>query len=328
MGRYYDINKTLSYGRLFNFVVGPRGAGKTYAFKDRAIRNFLKKGEQFVYLRRYDTELPAAEMRNYFDDIKTKYPDHEFKAFQGLFRIDGEIAGWYFPLSKAIMLKSIPFPNVTMIGFDEFIIDVGIYRYLPREVNTFLECYSTISRDRDVPAFFLSNAISFSNPYFVYFDLCLEEGQTLKLKGDISLELIRNDEYTEHMNNTRFGKLIAGTEYGNYNINNTFLRDTDTFVEKMTNACEYWTTVVVDGQEFGVFIDRIQELIFFTSKVDKNFKLRMAINSDDHDATTLLVRRSGSVILNMIVEYFLNGRVRFETIHIKNTCEKFIKKLL
>ena len=41
---YYDINKTLSYNTLFNFVVGPRGAGKTYAAKKRAISNFLKRG--------------------------------------------------------------------------------------------------------------------------------------------------------------------------------------------------------------------------------------------------------------------------------------------
>ena len=46
---YYDINKTLSYNTLFNFVVGPRGAGKTYAAKKRDIINFHKMGQQFDY---------------------------------------------------------------------------------------------------------------------------------------------------------------------------------------------------------------------------------------------------------------------------------------
>lgn len=40
---YYDIDKTLSKQRLFNFVVGPRGVGKTYGFKRRVIQNFLKR---------------------------------------------------------------------------------------------------------------------------------------------------------------------------------------------------------------------------------------------------------------------------------------------
>ena len=67
-------------------------------------------------------------MRNFFDDIMQEFPDHEFKADRGLFRIDKEVAGWYFPLSKAVMLKSMPFPNVTLIIFDEFIIGTGAYR--------------------------------------------------------------------------------------------------------------------------------------------------------------------------------------------------------
>ena len=144
---YYDPNKTLSRQRLFNFVVGARGCGKTYGAKKTVIKRFLKSGKQFVYLRRYETEMPAAEMLNFFDDVSVEFPDTEFKSYNGLFRINKQIAGWYFPLSKATMLKSIPFPNVDLIIFDEFIIEVGIYRYLPNEVRTFLECYSTISRD-------------------------------------------------------------------------------------------------------------------------------------------------------------------------------------
>ena len=209
---YYDPNKTLSKQRLFNFVIGARGCGKTYGAKRVAIQNFLRRGQQFVYLRRYETEMPAAEMRNFFDDIWYEFPDHEFKADRGLFRIDNEIAGWYFALSKATMLKSIPFPNVNLIIFDEFIIEVGVYHYLPNEVHTFLECYSTISRDRDITVLFLSNAITMTNPYFLYFKIGLEKGQTVKLTPFISLELIQNKHYEEHVKQTKFGQLIAETD--------------------------------------------------------------------------------------------------------------------
>ena len=54
---YWDINKSLSYNALFNFIVGNRGAGKTYGSKKYVINRFLKYGEQFVYIRRFKDEL-------------------------------------------------------------------------------------------------------------------------------------------------------------------------------------------------------------------------------------------------------------------------------
>ena len=54
---FWDINKSVSRNCLFNFIVGNRGAGKTYGAKKYVINRFLKTGEQFVYIRRYKEEL-------------------------------------------------------------------------------------------------------------------------------------------------------------------------------------------------------------------------------------------------------------------------------
>lgn len=166
---WYDINKTLSYNCLFNFVVGQRGVGKTYAAKKKAIKNYINKGEQFVYLRRYDTEIKASQMEKFFDDILCEFTDHSFGYVSGKFYIDEHVAGYAISLSRAAQYKSVPFPDVTLIIFDEFIIDRGLIRYLPNEVITFSEMYSTIARLRDVIVLFLSNAITFTNPYFLFF---------------------------------------------------------------------------------------------------------------------------------------------------------------
>lgn len=56
------------------------------------------------------------------------------------------------------------------IIFDEFIIDKGVYKYLPNEVEYFLDLYETISRLRDVKDLFLCT-ITQTNPYFIYFDI-------------------------------------------------------------------------------------------------------------------------------------------------------------
>lgn len=71
MSVFYDGYKTLTYNALFNFIIGNRGSGKTYWAKRWAINDFIKKGEQFIYLRRYKTELRT--IKNFFADISEEF---------------------------------------------------------------------------------------------------------------------------------------------------------------------------------------------------------------------------------------------------------------
>lgn len=324
---YFDANRTMSRQRLFNFVLGARGYGKTYGFKKHVIKNFIRRGEQFVYIRRYETELPAAEMKNFFDDVAVEFPDHDFKAGKGLLMIDGQVAGWYIALSKATMLKSIPFPNVTLIGFDEFIIEVGMHQYLPNEVRTFLECYSTISRDRDVPVLFLSNAISMNNPYFLYFDVKFENEQTVYLTEFISVEITRNKAFERHMSNTKFGRMIANTDYGKYAVQNKFLLDTDTFIEPMPPGCGYIATIVFSGKECGYYIAPECNKWYLSQNVDSTCKSRFTLDITDHTEETILSARNNITIQSMI-NRFCQGSLRFDTQATKNLCHSTLKRLV
>lgn len=324
---YYDPNKTLSRQRLFNFVVGARGVGKTYGCKKTVIKRFLRSGEQFVYIRRYDTEMPAAEMLNFFDDVSAEFPDVEFKSFHGLFKINGKIAGWYFPLSKATMLKSIPFPNVGLIIFDEFIIEVGLYRYLPNEVRTFLECYSTISRDRDVPVLFLSNAITMTNPYFLYFKINFEPGQTIKLLKHISVELIESKEYEKHISKTKFGELIADTEYGKYNIQNKFLLDTETFIQPMPVGASYICTFIAENRKFGFYVSPGDTLWFMSDKIDQTCTRQFALKFSEHDQNTVLAQKMNPHVRQLIDSY-CQGNLRFTTQEVKNVSTDILRRLI
>lgn len=324
---YYDPNKTLSRQRLFSFVIGARGVGKTYGAKKTVIKRFLKSGDQFVYLRRYETEMPAAEMINFFDDVSVEFPDVEFKSWNGLFKINNRIAGWYFPLSKATMLKSIPFPNVKLIIFDEFIIEVGIYKYLPNEVKTFLECYSTISRDRDVPVLFLSNAITMTNPYFLYFNIGLEPGQTVKLLKHISVELIQSKEYEEHVRNTRFGELIAGTDYGDYNISNKFLLDTSTFLEDLPLGARSVCTFNVANRNFGYYVNQEATRWYLSPKTDPTNPRKFALQINEHDTGTVLARRMNPHV-SLLVDSYCQGNLRFTTQEVKNIMTDILRRLI
>lgn len=54
---YYNYNKILSYNAFINFLIGERGVGKTYGASKMVVNKFIKKNEQFAYIRRYKSDL-------------------------------------------------------------------------------------------------------------------------------------------------------------------------------------------------------------------------------------------------------------------------------
>ena len=121
---WYDINKTLSYNCLFNFVIGNRGSGKTYGGKKRAIKQFLEKGHQFIYLRRFKEELDETA-DSYFNDIilNREFPNATIEYKNGCYFVNDRLAGYAMALTKAKDYKSISYPLVYLILFDEFLSD-------------------------------------------------------------------------------------------------------------------------------------------------------------------------------------------------------------
>lgn len=319
---YYDISNTLSYNALFNFVVGMRGVGKTYAFKRWAIRDFLKTGAEFIYVRRYAKEIEKKDLGKFFNDISVEFPDVKFDVKGKQFFINGIYAGEAIALSTAKVKKSVPFPKVNKICFDEFILDKGVYHYLPDEVTNFLELYSTIARQRDnVRVVFLSNALTVSNPYFTYFKITPPHGKKTiaRAKNDeILIEVIKDAEFTEAARKTRFGSIIDGTEYGAYNMENEFYRDNRNFVAKKTPGSEYYFTVRYNAVNYGVWVDYKEGLITVSLDVDPSNPRIYALTNDDHIPNALLMTGPKSIGLQTVVNMYAVGAVRFESIAIKN----------
>ena len=77
---YYDISKLLTYNRFLNIVIGQRGGGKTYQAKKLGIKNFINKGEKFIYLRRNKSDIKfKGKIEKFFDDMTEVFPNHELK---------------------------------------------------------------------------------------------------------------------------------------------------------------------------------------------------------------------------------------------------------
>ena len=333
MSVYYDGYQTLTYNALFNFIIGNRGSGKTFFGKRWAINDFLKNGNEFVYLRRYVKELN--KIKTFFNDVSEFYPNVKFEVKGRKFFINDKYAGEAMPLSTSKIEKSTSFPKVNKILFDEFIIDKGVYRYLTNEIDYFLEFYETIARTREVKVFFLANAITQTNPYFLYFGIELPYNKTRQTfyndgKGnytkkrqgrdpDILIELVANDEFIKMKEKTRFGKLIAGTDYFDYAVKNTFLRDSNEFIVKKQGTAKYRFLIVYKGQNLGVWIDTVNGYYLLSNSIDPSNKIMYSFTTDDHKTNTMLAKSINKLpLLRNLFDAFKNGFLRFESMDVKN----------
>lgn len=325
---WYDIGKTLTYNCLFNFVIGNRGCGKTYSAKKRAIKLFLEKGHQFVYLRRYKEELDETA-ESYFNDIilNGEFPEAVIEYRSGQYFVNDQLAGYAMALTKAKDYKSISYPLVYFIIFDEFLIeDNGYARYLKNEVKQFLNFYMSIDRYRGATVFFLANSVSMINPYTLYWNLTLPYGSNIVRRGDVLLQLVQDEEFIRERKQTRFGKLVAGTDFEQYAIENKFIMDSKTFIMKKTEKAQYYFTFIYQGEKYGIWVDYQAGKFFVSQDVDPSCRLIYSITVDDHSPNTLLLSSlSKAVFFKKFIDNYKLGNVYFESQKIKNITYEVIK---
>lgn len=218
--QYYSIRKMLkAYPEALYYVAyGERSNGKTYSVMEYCAEQYFKEREQFVYLRRWGEDIRRKHMMKMFDDISkdghiTRFSDGAYSQVtynNGQFvatginkdtmepYYDSETMGYAFDLNSVEHFKSIPFPKVTTIVFDEFISRRG---YLPGEFIFFMNAISTIVRSRNnVKIFMLGNTVNKFCPYFKEMGLTHVKDQK---EGTIDLYTYSNNglqvavEYTE-----------------------------------------------------------------------------------------------------------------------------------
>lgn len=320
-GVHWSSHDLLTRGAMWNYAIGGRGVGKTYDAKVKRTKHFLKTGKQFIYLRRYETEF--ADKGELFQDVLDEFPGYEFKV-EGMRayirkapksekqRVPWRCFCFLVALSTTVGKKSVPYPDVDYIIFDEFIIDKGFIRYIFNEVKIFLEFYNTVDRFTDrVRVLFLANAISVVNPYFVYFRLKPRKGTRFcsSMEGYHCCELIESRAYAERVSATRFGKMIAGTDYYNYAVANRFTNDESAFIASKPARAKFQYAVVFDGKPLGFWKDFEENRYYVAEKVPKNGR-RYVITKADQSPDLLMVEKS-SPLLKAIKKLYMIGGVYF-----------------
>jgi hypothetical protein len=308
-------------------VIGARGIGKSYGWKKYPIQRFLKHGEQMIYLRRYKGELK--KITNYFNDIASEFPDHEFKVKGRQMFIDGKLFGWAIPLSAWQSEKSNAYPNVTTIIFDEFIREKDKSGYLPNEVGALLNLMDTVFRTRDnVRCVCLSNSVSVVNPYFLYFNIAPDINKRFNANDNIVIEIPESRDFAEERRKTKFGRLIDGTEYGDMSLDNEFTGDSSIFIERRSKESKFVFSVVYNGLTMGVWIDVNRGLMYLSPEHDPTSKNVFALTTDDlNESTMLMLQWKNNYYLKKLVSSFMNGILRFDNQVYRNIGYEMFKKM-
>lgn len=323
---YYNYGQLLSYNAGYNCVAGGRGIGKSFGIKERSIKDWFKKREQFFYLRRYKDEIGKSAPL-FFDDIAHKFPFADFRVRGGVAesasaetrgqkKREWSVLGYFGALSVGQQYKSVPFPAVTKLIYDEFIIEKGNTVYLRDEVTAFNNFFNTVDRYQDkTKAFLLANAVSMDNPFFVEWHVRPDEGREWQTfhDGFIVVHLPDSDKFQAEVANTRFGQFLmkSSPEYAEYAISNKFADANAELVESKTADAKYRFTLETQRQTFGCWFDLGLGRWYITRKRPRgNERVFTLERSNMGEGKTYL--EFGSKPLGALRTAFNHGRVWFD----------------
>ena len=337
--KWYNWDKIYSYNATMNFLVGMRGVGKTYGWKKKAIQAAIRKGEEFMYVRRYKDELKVSK-DTFFSDLtaNNEFPDWDFRAYGAVAQMapastrddkkrPWKIIGHFVALSTQGNIRSVSYPLVTNIGFDEFIIEKGSIRYMSNEVHAFLNLYSTVDRNQDkTKVFFMANSVSIMNPYFLYWDIKPDQFLefTLLHDGYMLVHLVEAAEFSDQVYETKFGKFIQGSEFGDFAVANEFADNNDNLLNVKGASARYTYTIESKLGTFSVWIDWIAGKYYVQEKRPKQEIMFTILPERMSEGKTLL--SYSDKVMQSLRTAFRNGNTYFDTPKSRNAFIEIFKR--
>ena len=183
-GKFYNLKSILKTNSTYNMIIGERSNGKTYTTLKYGIEQYFKKGSQIAIIRRWQTDIRGNRASEVFKALLSNNEIYKISKgqYQGIHYYggkyylcnygdngkaiynDNDVIAYPFSLSDTEHNKSISYPDIRTIIFDEFLTRQV---YLPDEFILFMNTISTIVRERtDVKIFMLGNTVNKYSPYF------------------------------------------------------------------------------------------------------------------------------------------------------------------
>ena len=212
----YEITETLAAcddtGRSpdIAFVYSGRNRGKSFEISSQCLADSWYLGRTFGYIRRNDAT--TFEVEQYFADKAAFISDMTDGLYDGVTRDRGKLyfyryetddsgnnkrhlsqdpCGYFFALSRQASFKSLQFPDLFNLLYEEVLTDGA---YLSSEPEKLMNLYSTCRRNKEgFRMWLVSNLVSAVNPYSVAWGINLSQNKA----GDIRLSKLYLQSYDE-----------------------------------------------------------------------------------------------------------------------------------
>lgn len=327
---FYDGTKLLSlndkYGEKPEIYIccGNRSSGKTTFFSKLLINRFLKRGEKFALLYRYNYELDDVHNK-FFNDLKNNcYPDKEMtskKKSKGIYAelfLNGVLCGYAITLNSAEQLKrcSSLLSDISEMLFDEFQSENN--KYCKNEVQKFISIHTTLARQwgtqvKRLPVYMISNKTSLLNPYFFEFGISsILKSDCKFLRGDgYVLEQNMNLSAMEKQKTSKFNSAFKSNQYINYSSENVYLNDSCAFIECVKGKNRYIATLKYKNNYYSVREYPEHGILYCDTSVDYKFPTKISLTINDHD-TNLIMLKNNDFLLSNFRFVYERGLFRFK----------------
>ena len=328
---WYNAQQLLSYKRLYNMIVGVRGHGKTYDSSKRCLDLALKEKKlTFVVLVRYIEDILAIK-DGWWSIVEHLYPNYRFSSKRRLIYAtnittnETFVIGEFVAINEYMRVKKTPRPYVKLIFFDEFLNEEN--DYLNDEISKFMSVCDSIIRNRDdVRVLMVSNTITLINPYFSYFGINKLNGRFTKGLHNSIVEFTDSEEFIKFREKTKFGSTIVGTDYGNYALSGAFMLDDMTNVNENppTKTKHYLFNIVLN--ENNIEVSLMNGLLYFSKSNDYTRRSYTPYVENAKTYHSTYVEKSFRYF-KMIQKYFMQNRVMYQNLIIKNAIIEFMQYL-
>lgn len=179
--KYYRLDKLDAIGSKINIIYGGRNIGKSWAVQERVVDDAWNGRGGIGYIRRWSEDIKSMYTDKYFcdedfvkiikkiskgkaDSIKMIRGELFFTKFDEKKFVYNKVktAGFAFALTAYERYKSLHFPNIKNLIFEEWQTDK---LYLENEPDKLRSLISTIEREGNVTLYMVANTISLVCPY-------------------------------------------------------------------------------------------------------------------------------------------------------------------